>query len=66
MKVRYVGPHDAVEVPLPDGREDAVVEHGALLETTEEHAKALLEQASNWEPVGVKKTKEKEASDGTA
>ncbi len=47
--VRYVGPHDGVELNLPDGRV-AEVAHGELLETTPEHAAALLEQASNWEP----------------
>jgi len=47
----YVGPHEAVEVPLPDGR-SPVVENGGTLETSDEHAASLLEQPSNWQPAG--------------
>ena len=48
--VKYIGPHDAVDVPLPNGTE-ATVKHGEALETTGEHAAGLLEQPSNWEAV---------------
>jgi len=47
--VRYVGPHDAVQVVMPDGREP-IVAHGEVLSTSDEHAAALLEQ-TGWQPV---------------
>lgn len=47
-KVTYIGPHLAVELPWPDGNGSAIVEHGQSVETTTEHAAALLEQESNW------------------
>ena len=47
VKITYVGPHLAVELERPDGSV-AEVEHGGTLETTPEHAEALLEQESNW------------------
>jgi hypothetical protein len=43
----YVGPHDAVDVWCPDGRQ-VTVGRGETFETTDEHAKALLAQPSNW------------------
>ena len=49
QKVVYVGPHWAVELTAPDGS-DHLVERGETLETTPEHAEALLEQPSNWQP----------------
>jgi predicted NAD/FAD-binding protein len=49
-KVRYIGPHpEGVEVVMPDGRPDAYVPHGEMLDTSVDHAAALLEQPSNWE-----------------
>ena len=48
--VRYIGPHDAVDLYHPDGHV-ATVKHGDKFETTEEHAAGLLEQPTNWEPV---------------
>jgi hypothetical protein len=51
VKVRYIGPHEGVDVVMPDGRTDAVVGQGGILDTTAEHAAALLEQPANWEPV---------------
>lgn len=51
MKVIYQGPHDGVEVPLPDGRVAELVP-GEVLDTTPEHAQALLEQPSNWRRQG--------------
>ena len=50
ISVRYVGRHDAVTVPLPDGREPLVV-HGDTVQTNDEHAAELLEQEQNWQPV---------------
>lgn len=46
--VKYIGPHQAVEVPMPTGAL-ATVAHGDSLETDGEHAAALLEQPSNWQ-----------------
>lgn len=48
--VRYVGGHEAVEVPLPSGAL-ALVKNGETLETTGDHAAGLLEQTLNWQPV---------------
>ncbi len=59
MRIRYIGPHEGVDVVMPDGRADAVVEQGGILDTTSEHAAALLEQAANWEPVKGSKRAEK-------
>lgn len=50
VKIKYVGPHRAVELERPDGS-FAEVEHGETLETDEGHAERLLEQESNWQPV---------------
>jgi hypothetical protein len=47
VEVQYVGPHDAVEVELFDGRIEVVIRDD-FLKTTVEHAEALLEQVSNW------------------
>lgn len=47
MKVRYIGPHDGVYLPLPDGGE-ALVERDGELEVPDELGARLLEQASNW------------------
>lgn len=51
MKVRYIGPHAAVEVVLPSGAYSEPVKQGEVFDTTDEHAEALLEQTTNWEPV---------------
>lgn len=47
-RVRYVGPHAAVNVGESDG---PLVNHGEIFETTAEHADRLLEQTDNWEAV---------------
>lgn len=47
MRVIYTGPHDGVEVPMPDGQA-LTIERGGELVTTTEHGTALLEQAGNW------------------
>src|SRR5437868_817089 len=49
MELRYIGPHDAVEVPLPDGSQPEV-EHGHPHDFPKEYALLLLEQPTNWEP----------------
>ena len=58
-KITYVGPHsDGVDVPLPDGR-IMRVQHGDDLETSDDHAALLLDQAANWQPAKlVEKKKE--------
>lgn len=65
MRVKYIGPHEAVELELGDGRL-ATVARGDVLETDDEHAAALLEQPSNWEPATpAKKAKAAEAEADT-
>jgi len=49
MKIKYVGPHDAVEVA------GQVVKQGESAEFPAEIAKSLLEQDTNWQPVTAKK-----------
>lgn len=49
MRLRYVGPHDGVELPLPGGSEIVVVRGEAADVTPDEYAERLLEQPSNWE-----------------
>jgi hypothetical protein len=59
-RVRYVGSHDAVDVPMPDGRMEVVKFRGHL-ETTAAHAKQLLEQEENWREVEPPAPKKDEA-----
>lgn len=47
--VRYVGPHDGVEVPLPSGLV-ARCERGGTIVVPDDVAKGLLEQPTNWQP----------------
>lgn len=47
-RIKYVGPHDAVDVPVA-GLEG--VERGKPVELDDELAAALLEQVDNWQPV---------------
>ena len=64
MKVKYIGPSGSgVDVVMPDGRADVQVEHGGVLETTAEHAAALLEQPANWEAVKASKAEKKKGDD---
>lgn len=51
MKLVYRGPHDAVEVPLPNGGQ-LVVERDGEAEFPPSLAESLLEQESNWQPAG--------------
>ena len=53
-RLTYVGPHDGVELMLPDGG-IATVARGDHLETTPDHAAALLEQPTNWQPAAPDK-----------
>lgn len=59
MKLKYVGPFEAVRVPLPGGGE-ATVERGDVLETTDTHGKGMLDQPDNWEKVTEKPSKGKD------
>lgn len=54
VKIKYVGPHLAVELERPDGSV-AEVERGDVFETDEDHATRLLEQESNWQPTAAAK-----------
>jgi hypothetical protein len=47
-RIKYVGPHDAVDVPVA-GLEG--VKRGAVVEVRGEVAESLLEQVDNWHPV---------------
>lgn len=58
-KILYVGAHDAVVVYLPDGGETKVARN-ELLDTTPEHAAALLDQPLNWKPAPRAPKTEKE------
>lgn len=59
MDVKYVGPHDGVEVPLPSGLV-ARCERGGTMSVPDDVAKGLLEQPTNWEPAkGSAKNAEK-------
>ncbi len=49
MKLRYIGPHDGVDVPLPGGSAIVTVLRGAVAEFDPDHAAGLLEQEINWE-----------------
>jgi len=53
VKITYVGPHDAVEVPGV-----GAVKHGDALTVPDSLGKSLLEQATNWQPVTATKSKE--------
>ena len=45
----YVGPYDAVNVPLPDG-ETITLKRFASADFPPDVAAGLLEQPSNWQP----------------
>lgn len=57
--ITYTGPHDAVDVPLSTGRV-ATVKRGATVDVPAEDAKALLQQAGNWQAAKAKPVKDKE------
>ena len=56
-KVKFLLPDPRV-VPLPDGTV-ATVERGDVLETTDEHARALARQQEVWEAVADKPAPDK-------
>lgn len=59
-RVYYIGHSRAgVVVAMPDGLARQV-DHGAALETTDEHAASLLEQTDNWSATPPGKAKPKE------
>lgn len=61
-KLRYIGPHTAVDVPLPPyGHVVAQVARGETYDFPAELAPGLLEQTTNWEAV---KSTAKPAKDG--
>ncbi len=49
MLITYYGRHDAVDLPLPDGRLETV-KRGGSVDVPEVLARSLLEQAANWGP----------------
>jgi hypothetical protein len=53
-KLQYVGPHDAVIVPMPLGGEKLVERNGEL-STSDAHAAGLLEQPANWKKISEPK-----------
>lgn len=53
MKLTYVGPHDAVRVPLPTGGSPEV-ERGGDIDVPDSYAERLLEQPSNWQRAKTK------------
>lgn len=55
-KIRYVGPHEAVYLPLPDGREEMVERHHQV-EVPTDLANSLLEQEENWKPAPKRRRK---------
>lgn len=56
MDLTYTGPHDRVEVPLPDGR-TVEVARGGTIGVPDDMAGSLLDQASNWQPAKRRNTK---------
>ena len=64
MKVKYVGPYEAVDVPIPGSITGASIQvkNGEWLDTTEEHALSLAEQET-WTREGVTKKSTAKARD---
>jgi len=58
-RIKYVGPHDAVDVPAA-GLEG--VKRGAVVEVSNELADSLLEQVDNWRGAPVAKRVAKRAA----
>jgi hypothetical protein len=50
MRIRYIGAHDAVTLPLPSGIEVEVA-RGGECDVPDVLGASLLEQAVNWEAV---------------
>lgn len=51
MLLKYVGPHAAVDVPLPSNRWARAERNGEPIEVDDDQGKALLAQAENWSAV---------------
>lgn len=69
MKLKYVGPHDGVEITLPESGQTIPVERDGVVEIGREHedfARALLDQPDNWQPATAGKTKPKVEPEGDA
>lgn len=62
-ELRYVGPIDAVEVPLEYGGHIVVARDGTA-EFPDELAERLLEQAANWQRAAPPKGKSKAGAAG--
>lgn len=70
MRIKYIGPHDRVRLPLPSGR-SVELAHGDELDLDDELiperdqpalVASLLEQPSNWEQVTAKAAKKPAAT----
>lgn len=60
MRLKYIGPAQAVQVPLPpDNVADVTVERGHTHEFEDKHARSLLKQSDNWVEVAERSTKAK-------
>lgn len=55
MELIYQGRHDAVDVPLPDGREPTIA-NGESFDFPAAIAKQLLAQGDEWAPKKAPKT----------
>lgn len=53
MKLKYIGPHDAVEVPLPFGG-FITVKNGEVKDLPDSLSEGLLEQKDNWKKANKK------------
>lgn len=48
QRIEYIGPHEAVDLALPNGGW-VQVDRGGTVEVDDEHAASLLEQKTNWQ-----------------
>lgn len=58
MELTYTGPHDRVEVPLPDTLVE--VARGGTIDVPDEIGASLLDQTDNWQPAKRRNRKEGE------
>ena len=65
MQISYVGPHDEVEIPMPDGRMYACA-RGEEIDVPADLGHRLLEQPTNWRAVRPLRRKDPEASPADA
>ena len=66
MLIRYVGPHDQVEVRLPSGAVLATCDRDATVDIPDMEAARLLEQPTNWVPAPPPAPAKKAARDAAA